>query len=75
MRTELTDEDGLGESVKSDGLGVDVGGGLMGFITDHVGVRVDIRYIRAITAGESLFDFQFENFNYVRFTGGVALKF
>ncbi len=75
MRTELTDGDGLGESVKSDGLGVDVGGGLMGFITDHVGVRVDIRYIRAVTAGESLFDFQFENFNYVRFTGGVALKF
>ena len=75
MRTELIDEDGLGESIKSDGLGVDFGGGLVGFLTDHVGVRVDLRYIRAVTAGERLFDFEFENFNYLRFTGGVALKF
>ncbi len=63
------------EMVSSDGVGVDFGGGLMGFFTDHVGARVDIRYIRAVTAGENLFDFSFENFSFVRFTGGVALRF
>ena len=63
------------EVVTSDGVGVDFGGGLMGFFSDHVGARVDIRYIRAVTAGESLFDFNFENFSFVRFTGGVALRF
>ena len=75
MRTKLTDPDGGGEGVTSDGLGVDFGGGLMGFFTDHVGVRVDLRYIRAVTAGDNFFDFDFENFNYWRFTGGLALKF
>ena len=62
-------------SVTSDGLGVDIGGGLMGFFGDHVGARVDIRYIRAVTAGESVFDFEFEKFNFVRATGGLVLRF
>ena len=75
MRTELTDKAEIGKGITSDGLGVDFGGGLMGFFSDHVGVRVDLRYIRAITAGENFLDFDFENFNYWRFTGGVALKF
>lgn len=63
------------EAFTSDGVGINFGGGIMGFFTDHVGARVDIRYIRALTAGESLFDFNFENFSFVRFTGGVALRF
>ena len=58
------------EVVTSDSVGINFGGGLMGFFTDHVGGRVDIRYIRAVTAGESLFDFSF-----VRFTVGLALRF
>ena len=75
MRTKLTDEDSDGEGVTSDGLGVDMGGGLMGFFSDHVGMRVDLRYIRAATAGDNFLDFDFENFNFWRFTGGLALRF
>lgn len=77
LRNKVNGEGAGGQMavVTSDGVGVDFGGGLMGFFTDHVGARVDIRYIRAVTAGESLFDFSFENFSFVRFTGGVALRF
>ena len=61
---------------KSDGLGLAVGGGLMGFFTDHVGARVDLRYIRSITVGgDSIFDFTFEKLSYWRASGGVALRF
>ena len=61
---------------KSDGLGVAVGGGLMGFFTDHVGARVDLRYIRRIAVGgDSLLDVEFEKFSYWRATGGGAFRF
>ena len=72
LRASVT---GAGQSVTSDGLGIAVGGGLMGFFSDHVGARIDLRYIRAVTAGDSLFDYDFQDFNYVRFTGGLALRF
>lgn len=77
LRTSLTADGQGGQmgSVTSDGLGVDIGGGLMGFFGDHVGARADIRYIRAVTAGESVFEFDFEQFNFVRFTGGLVLRF
>ena len=60
---------------QDDGLGVDVGGGLMGFFGEHVGVRVDIRYFRTVSAGNSFFDFEFKKFDFVRLTGGLALRF
>ena len=34
-----------------------------------------MRYIRAVSPGDTLLDFAFENFNFWRFSGGVALKF
>ena len=77
LRTSVT-TDGQGGSMSnltSDGLGVALGGGLMGFFSDHVGARIDLRYIRAVTAGESVLQFDFEDFNFVRFTGGIALRF
>lgn len=72
LRSSVT---GDGQSITSDGLGIAVGGGLMGFFSDHVGARIDLRYIRAVTAGDSVLDFDFKDFNYVRFTGGLALRF
>ena len=72
LRTSLTADGQSGEmqGLTSDGLGVAVGGGLMGFFSDHIGVRIDLRYIRAVTAGDGVLDFDFKDFNYVRFTGG-----
>ena len=61
---------------RSDGLGAAVGGGLLGFFTDHVGARVDLRYIRSVTlGGDSIFDFEFEKLSYWRASGGIALRF
>jgi opacity protein-like surface antigen len=74
LRNELTSEN-VEQNFKNDGLGVDFGGGVMGFFSDHIGVRIDMRYIRAVSPGDTLLDFAFENFNFWRFSGGVALKF
>ena len=63
------------ERFKNDGLGVDVGGGIMGFLGDHVGARIDLRYFRAVSAGESILDFDFKAFSFWRFSGGLALRF
>ncbi len=74
LRNEITGGP-ADERFKNDGLGVDIGGGIMGFFGDHVGARVDLRYFRAVSAGESILDFDFKAFSFWRFTGGLALRF
>lgn len=73
MRTDLGVSTGGGQ--KDDGLGVDFGGGLMGFFGDHVGARADLRYFRAVSAGDNFLDFDFKSLRFVRFTGGLVLRF
>ena len=73
VRTEAEAVGGATERV--DGLGVDFGGGLMGFFGEHVGGRVDLRYFRAVSTGDGFLDFEFEQLHYVRFTGGLILRF
>ena len=74
VRTDVEATDAA-MNTQDDGLGVDVGGGLMGFFGEHVGVRVDIRYFRTVSAGNNFFDFEFEKLDFVRLTGGLALRF
>jgi opacity protein-like surface antigen len=66
------------ESVSSNYLTVNVGGGIMGFVTTHMGVRADLRYYRAFgfkltdleTAGLAL-----DRFDFWRAGVGVVVKF
>ena len=41
-----------GASAKSGGLGIDGGFGLLGFVSGNVGVRVDLRHVRGVTASD-----------------------
>lgn len=60
-------------SIDSNEFGFNVGAGVMGFATDHVGFRGDVRYVRAFqkaddnltTIGVSDFDFWRGNFGVV----------
>ena len=66
------------ESISSNYLTVNVGGGIMGFVTTHLGVRADLRYYRAYgfkltdleTAGLAL-----DRFDFWRAGVGVVAKF
>ena len=41
-----TSAEHLGTSSETNDIGFDIGGGIMGFFSDHVGLRGDVRYFR-----------------------------
>ena len=75
IQTNLSDADDLFE-VNNDEFGMNLGGGLMGFATDHVGFRGDLRYFRALTDPEpdNEFDLDLGNFDYWRATAGITFR-
>lgn len=64
-------------SVASNDFGVNIGGGIIGFVTDHVGIRGDLRYFRSVSRdadGDLLdFDLQLGDLDFWRGTVGVTL--
>ena len=75
MQANISDADDLFE-VNNDEFGMNIGGGLMGFATDHVGFRGDLRYFRALTDPEpdNEFDVDFGDFDYWRATAGITFR-
>ena len=63
-------------NVTNDEFGMNIGGGVMGFATDHVGFRGDLRYFRAFTDPEedNEFDIDFGSFDFWRATGGITFR-
>src|SRR5207244_2996284 len=62
--------------VDNDEFGFDLGFGAMGFMTDHVGFRGDVRYFRSFqdpTANGS-FDIAVGKFDYWRGTAGLTFR-
>lgn len=63
-------------TTSNNGLGWDVGGGVIGFIGDHVGLRGDLRYVHAFQDLTVLgFTVSNAKLNYGRASVGVVLKF
>ena len=67
LRAEVPDQ-------KTDGIAINAGGGVMGFI-GPVGARFDIRYVRGITTGGGLRDFQLGELHYWKTSAGLAFRF
>jgi hypothetical protein len=66
--------------VYSSDFGINVGGGLIGYIGSHVGLRADIRYFRDLSdlnpSGElPELDLSLGKVNYWRAVGGLTFKF
>jgi opacity protein-like surface antigen len=76
IRASVTSPGDLFDDVNRNDMGVNVGGGVVGFFNDHVGLRGDVRYFRSLQGdddepvGVSLSDFDF-----MRATVGVTLRF
>ena len=62
--------------VSNNEFGVNVGGGLMGFVSDHIGFRGDVRYYRALTDPEpdNEFDVSLGDFDFWRATAGLTFR-
>ena len=78
IRTNVQDLSGLFSATSKNDFGMDVGGGVMGFFSNSVGLRGDVRYFRGFrgtsdsdnAVGVALSDFKFW-----RGSIGVSFKF
>jgi hypothetical protein len=75
LQTNVQSDDDLFE-VDNDEFGVNIGGGAMGFVSDNVGFRGDLRYYRTLTDPEAdnEFDVDFGDFDFWRATVGLTFR-
>ena len=75
LQQQVQGDDDLFEVSNSE-FGVNIGAGAMGFMTDHVGFRGDVRYYRSLADPEedNEFDIDFGNFDFWRGTVGVTFR-
>src|SRR5262245_49232722 len=78
MKTRLESTDHLFDANSSD-FGINVGGGLIGNLSNHVALRADVRYFRDLSEldahGPLDFDIGIGNLDYWRVVGGLTFKF
>jgi opacity protein-like surface antigen len=75
MKTHVQDTAQL-FNVSDNDLGVDIGGGVMGFVSEHVGLRGDVRYYRDLQnpTNNGGFTLATGNFNFWRGTMGLTFR-
>jgi opacity protein-like surface antigen len=75
IRTEISGTT-LFNDLSTNDLGVNVGGGILGFFTDNVGLRGDLRYFRSLqdTEPDGNLDLGLADFDFWRGSVGVTLR-
>jgi opacity protein-like surface antigen len=76
MRTSA-DASQLFDRFSSNDFAVNFGGGVMAFFSEHVGLRADVRYYRALTDDEpgSGVDFDLSDFDFWKWDVGASFRF
>jgi hypothetical protein len=76
IRSRVDGLEGFVTQVSSSDFGVNVGGGVMGFFSDHVGVRGDIRYFRSLNDLNEDFALNdaLGDFDFWRWGAGVVVR-
>ena len=76
INTSIDDADDILE-LDRNGLGFNLGGGVMGFFTDNVGVRGDLRYFRQMSESDDddEVDFDLNALSFWRGTVGLSFRF
>ena len=68
---------GLVETANND-VGMNAGAGVMGFLSDHVGLRGDVRYFRTFNDNSSIsgqgVNVDFGSFHFWRASFGVVIR-
>jgi opacity protein-like surface antigen len=76
IRSNVSDAAGLFTVNTKNDFGFDLGGGVMGFFTQNVGLRGDVRYFRGFRGtSDNNVGLGLSNFSYWRTSVGVAFKF
>jgi opacity protein-like surface antigen len=76
IRTQI-DETDLFDEISTNDFGFNVGFGVIGLLSDRVGVRGDVRYFRSLQDPEADddVDVAIGKFDFWRATGGVSFRF
>jgi opacity protein-like surface antigen len=76
IRTNLQDFAGAFDVSSKNDFGFDVGGGVMGYFAQNIGIRGDIRYFRSFTGSDNnATGLGLSDFHFWRGSVGVAFKF
>lgn len=77
LRSRVTSGSALFDNVSANDLGVSAGAGVIGFVSDHVGLRGDLRYFRSLqdASPDPGLVLEIGKFHFWRATAGVALRF
>lgn len=67
------------DDFSSNDFGFNLGAGLMGYFTDHIGVRVDVKYLRTVNSDDDIDidfddDFDLGGFHFWRATFGIVIR-
>ena len=60
-------------SSSTNQMGFNIGGGVMGFFADHIGVRGELRYMRAFS-GDIINNINLGSLNFTRLSFGVVFR-
>ena len=76
IRSRVSGIGTLFDDVSRNDLGMNIGGGVTGQVTDHVGIRGDLRYFRSFENDENdnTFDLGLSDFDFWRGTVGVSFN-
>jgi opacity protein-like surface antigen len=76
MRTKVQDAAELFDVNTKNDFGLDIGGGVMGFFSQNVGIRGDLRYFRGFNgSSDNTTGIGLSDFKYWRGSVGLSLKF
>lgn len=77
IRTNVQDAAGFFDVTTKNDFGFDVGAGAMGFVSQNVGIRGDVRYFRGFRGSniDTLTGLALSDFNFWRASVGVSFKF
>jgi opacity protein-like surface antigen len=76
IRSQVQDLGAVFDVQSKNDFGFDVGGGVMGFFGQNVGLRGDVRYFRSFSgSSDNVTGLGLSNFNFWRTSVGVSFKF
>ena len=75
MRANLESAGEFFDEISDNSFGINIGGGVIGFLSNNIGLRGDLRYFQSLSdIGDNL-DFDLGTFRYWRGTGGIVFRF
>ena len=76
IRSKVDDPAGFFNSPSTSDFGMDIGGGVHGFVAHNIGIRGDLRYFRSFQKDDSsAVDLSLGSFHFWRGTVGVTFQF